>query len=574
MKKQIISLLCMASLSATAMAGGFLTNTYQSIVFLRNPARDATTEIDAVYSNPAGMNFMNKGWHLSLGAGNAHQTRQLTSNLYGNPFELGTVNGVANGLGDKYYRGKSYAPVIPNLTVAYVDNRWSLGAHLGLIGGGGKCTFEDGIGMLESQVAMLPTVINSLMPGAVNGYSLDANVSGRQYYYGAQVNGGYKINDHLSVSAGLRVVYADCNYYGHVDNIMLNTAMYGQMPAHQFLQAALPTAIGTMAPNLSAIDPIIADKVGDATAGMVEQMKNGYTLNCDQTGWGVTPIIGVDWKINDKWNVAAKYEFKTKMRLENKGAINTSGLAEFNDGNIVPADIPGLLTFGAKYSPIEKLRLSAGAHIFFDKSAHQYEHRENLLKRNEFEVTAGAEYDVCKWATVSAGWQTTHLGLGENGKYINNISFDVSSNSYGIGARFRVHEKVAIDVAYFKTVYHHYRQDHADYNGMKESFASDPNKLGGLNTLLTQTGATLQDPTAQAAIATGIVSSMVPTLMAGGMPYEDAMAQAQLQAQNTLMGAGQELNGLGSKIAGLNTSGFDTYWRTSDVFGVGVVIDF
>ena len=41
----------------TAFAGGILTNTNQSVSFLRNPARDAAIGLDGVYSNPAGVAF-------------------------------------------------------------------------------------------------------------------------------------------------------------------------------------------------------------------------------------------------------------------------------------------------------------------------------------------------------------------------------------------------------------------------------------------------------------------------------------------------------------------------------------
>ena len=33
-------------------------------------------------------------------------------------------------------------------------------------------------------------------------------------------------------------------------------------------------------------------------------------------------ILGVDYKINDKWNVSAKYECPTRLNLKNKSEIN------------------------------------------------------------------------------------------------------------------------------------------------------------------------------------------------------------------------------------------------------------
>lgn len=54
-------------MTATAWAGGLLHNTNQHIAFMRMMARGASHEIDAVYTNPAGLAFMDhEGWTLSL----------------------------------------------------------------------------------------------------------------------------------------------------------------------------------------------------------------------------------------------------------------------------------------------------------------------------------------------------------------------------------------------------------------------------------------------------------------------------------------------------------------------------
>ena len=155
---------------------------------------------------------------------------------------------------------------------------------------------------------MIPQLIEVLAPGAVSGYTMDSRMQGRQYYFGGQFGVGYKVTPNLNVSVGGRVVYADCNYYGYVRNIGLkvNTPQGAiQMPAGQFFESQ----------NMPHFAGLVADR----------------ELNCDQTGWGFTPIIGVDYKLG-KWNLAAKYEFKTRMRLKNRTGENTSGLEEYDDG--------------------------------------------------------------------------------------------------------------------------------------------------------------------------------------------------------------------------------------------------
>ena len=75
----LLASLMLTAATTTATAGGILTNTNQSIDFLRNPARDAAIGLDGVYSNPAGVAFMPEGFHLGFNWQYAHQTRTIES---------------------------------------------------------------------------------------------------------------------------------------------------------------------------------------------------------------------------------------------------------------------------------------------------------------------------------------------------------------------------------------------------------------------------------------------------------------------------------------------------------------
>ena len=78
MKLKSLTLMLALSVSATSIkAGGLLTNTNQSIAFLRSLARDGAIGIDGVYSNPAGVAFLPMGLHLSLSVQNVYQTRTI-----------------------------------------------------------------------------------------------------------------------------------------------------------------------------------------------------------------------------------------------------------------------------------------------------------------------------------------------------------------------------------------------------------------------------------------------------------------------------------------------------------------
>lgn len=530
MKKNLLLALCLCT-AVGATAGGYLTNTNQSVAFLRNPARDAVIAIDGVYSNPAGVGFLSNGWHVGFNIQSAYQTRTVTSS-YGQgtvlPFALGTVNGKANdGSGVKRFDGNAKAPVLPSLQLARVADRWSLTIHLGVTGGGGKCTFDDGLPSFESQVAMVPILVSAIAPGVVTGYTMDTYMRGRQYYYGGQVGFGYKLTPRLNVNVGGRVVYAACNYYGYVRGIGVNVQTAQgvvNMPAADFFEQQ----------NLPHFAALVGDK----------------ELNCDQSAWGFTPIISVDYKTG-RWNFAARYEFKTRLRLKNQSGENTSGLDEYDDGLRNAADIPAILAFGAQYEPINGLRTSVGFHYYFDKQATQFNHRENHLKSGGWELLAGAEYDLSSRWTVSAGWQTTNYGLGTDSRFLSDMSFVTNSNSVGLGAAFRVKKGVKLNVAYFKTFYRHYQKRMEDYCDLRAGFTAKLTPLASqLTTAAQQYQAVVTNPDASAA--------------------DKIVAAQQLGILQNEAGA---LTTISQGLANYSTSGYDTFHRTNDVFGVGVEID-
>lgn len=172
-------------------------------------------------------------------------------------------------------------------------------------------------------------------------------------------------------------------------------------------------------------------------------------LDCTQTGWGVTPIIGLDYKYK-KLNVGVRYEMNTNLNIENNTKRDDTGL--FKHGVNTPNDIPGLFTLGAQYEVSPTVRVMAGYHLFFDKNADMANDKQKLLAGNTQEFLAGAEWDISKVVQVSAGVQRTKYGLG-NGDYLNDMSFVTSSYSIGFGAGFQISEKVKLNVAYFWTNY-------------------------------------------------------------------------------------------------------------------------
>ena len=505
------------AMTTPLQAGGLLTNTNQSIAFNRNFARVGAIGIDGVYFNPAGVVFLDQGFHLSLNFQNVYQTREITSSFtvpafqqipslqpFSQPFLLN--GGQADG--SKFYKGKASVPILPSFQVAYNKDRWSFQAGFGLTGGGGKATFNDGLPSFERQVSLLPALINQQLPAfaqllgqqetPATSYSMQSYMSGQQYDFGLQLGVAYKVNEHLSVYGGARFNYIYNKYEGNITDISANVGgnnqnLYGYFDAKakalgekaNVLQAqaaaAQTQAAAYQAQANAATDPTVkaqlqgaADQYAagakrasegaklvragaDKLNSSKELVKDRY-VDVRQRGWGITPVLGIDYR-SGKWNLAARYEFTTKFNIEND--TKRDDTHHYENGVNTPNDLPGILALGAQYEVLKNLRVMAGYNYYFDKDARMDNNKQRFLKKNTQEFLAGVEWDVTPAVTVSAGGQRTLYGLGD-GKYLTDLSFVTSSYSFGFGAKVKVARNIHLNVAYFFTDYSNFKKEYND----------------------------------------------------------------------------------------------------------------
>ncbi|MDD7317363.1 MAG: transporter [Prevotella sp.] len=447
------------AVAGTAFAGGILTNTNQSVLFLKNPARGAAIGLDGVYSNPAGVVFMPEGFHLAINWQYAHQTRTITST---NPlFLLGKKN--SNAV--KTFEGIADAPFIPSIQAAMNKGNWSLQLNFSMPGGGGVCEFGNGLGSFESAVGM---IAKQLEPLGARGYDVDAYMRGRQYYFGLQVGAAYKVTPNLSVYGGLRALYGDASYKARLSNIQVKTESGTYVDFASFLnnatenlnkqvwQTELAIANGLITPEQAAQG---LERAHHALTQLetLQKYSQGVNLMSIQTGFGIAPIIGVDWKVGD-FNFAAKYEFNTQMKMKNHSTLEKvteiEAMNKFQDGTEVDEDAPALLTVGAQWTVTQGVNLNLGYHHYFDTDAHWYEHSEKKLGGGTNEYLAGVEWDINDKVNVSAGCQLTRYQLTD--EYMNDMSFVVNSYSYGFGMTYKFNKTVKASVAYFQTNYENY----------------------------------------------------------------------------------------------------------------------
>jgi len=107
MRKFTLSLISVM-LGCQMVFGGINTNTNQSASWVRMLIRSASTDIDAVYYNPAGLSKLSDGFHISLNNQYITQSKTVTNDymfLNGTPVD---------------FDGEVKAPIFPGVYAA----RW------------------------------------------------------------------------------------------------------------------------------------------------------------------------------------------------------------------------------------------------------------------------------------------------------------------------------------------------------------------------------------------------------------------------------------------------------------------
>ena len=420
MKMRRFALLFIFLLSITYSFGGdYLTNTNQSIRYLRNPARGGTIGIDGVYYNPAGLSFLDNGWHFQFNWQQPKQERTIKSSLgplYAyNYLDPGTQE--SDGIYSKYFKGKVNIPIQPSIYLAYIQDGWAFQFGAGILGGGGTCKFYDrGVPSFED-------LLGSSAISRGYQYSLKSKIEGESYYYGITLGVSKKVTEKLSISFGIRTIFASNIYKGSVDQITFRD-----------------------------------------NAGNIFNSSDQYVLHAKLDGVGFAPVIGVDYQPNRYLNLSAKYEFRTALHLKTSAKGNNEtfnalaqtqpAFTKFLDGEKSRGDMPGLFSCGVQISPIEKVRILGEFKHFFDKDAAQW---SSEIVGNTNELLCGVEWDITPKIEVSAGYQRTIYSQKE-GNY-SDLSFNLNGNSIGFGIGYKLSDCVTLNTGYFRTDYNRHKLD-------------------------------------------------------------------------------------------------------------------
>ena len=440
--KMTMALVATMMIATSAFAGGPMTNTNQSASFLRSIARGTSLDPDAVYNNPAGVVFMENGFHIGLNDQMAAQTRTISS-TYG-AFAMGAEN---RGMATKEFQGEVFSPVIPSVHFAWKHNRWAIMAGVGVNGGGGSLEFDEGLGSFERQFSVLPGAISQMgaaMGLSASAYDMDMELTGKSMTLAFNVGAAFRITDWLSIAAQVRVGVTNNSYVGEIDDIEINPTMAAMGLNGQMMNASqFFTAAGQA---LGAINPALAGEAAKYAA-----LTADHILDVKQKGTSVSPVLALAFH-KGKWDASIKYEFKMGTELDIESApvsakdpvINSI----FADGTTVKAETPALLSAAVSrhFGPV---KVTAEWHHYFDKDAENS--FSNVIEGNTNEALLGAEWTISDKWLVSAGVQRTALNMIENN--YSDMNFSCPSWSVGFGAAYSFSERVRLNLGIMPTFY-------------------------------------------------------------------------------------------------------------------------
>jgi long-chain fatty acid transport protein len=502
-----LTLIAVTFITGSLFAGGLVTNTNQSAAWVRLPSRNASTGIDAAYFNPAGLMKLENGFHVSLSNQSIFQTREIT-NSYSGP-------GGGFGLNEHLYKGTVSALTFPTVFAVCKMDKLAFSLGFGPIGGGGGALYEKGLPSFEmSPSDLVPSLAAS--KGAT-AYRLDAYFKGSSTFFGFQGGLSYKINDWLSVAAGLRYVTAKNTYEGYLKNIEVQlpsgwvradlimtgiatsattaatstTALIAYNPAlggMTLAQAEAATAIThiqrlQLEGALAAFGSPITVPISTANAvfkGAAAKYTATATLLGDQeadvsqTGSGITPVFSVNISPSENLNIGIKYEMATKLELKNKtvkdlliGYTATgTPITMFPNGAMTRNDMPAMLSVGVDYRLFENLKVSLGSNYYFDKTA-DYGHKVDADLNSSTPSTHIANKDIIanNGMSIQGGLEFNisdkllvsggyvYANKGVNSKYQSDLTYGLGTQTFGAGGAYSIMDNLQINLGASYTMY-------------------------------------------------------------------------------------------------------------------------
>jgi long-chain fatty acid transport protein len=240
----------------------------------------------------------------------------------------------------------------------------------------------------------------------------DQSVKGKSYDLGYAFGGAYAINDIFSVSAAIRYVDGTYEAKGSV--------------------TSTPTPTGAFVTQNP--DPVTSD----------------FDFEQDADGWGA--IFGINIAPNDRLNIGARFETKTKLEFDTEVNKDTNGILPIlgvEDGKKYNKDLAPSLGLGVSYWLTEQLRMETNLTVYFNEEA-DWEGLENDVD-NGYDAGVALEYHFTDSLLASIGYMYTDLGFDPEDMLPENPELD--AHTLGGGIAYAYNQKFHINLGVGHTWY-------------------------------------------------------------------------------------------------------------------------
>jgi long-chain fatty acid transport protein len=388
---------CIALLAAAlAGAGNIDYISSRSIDFLRNMARNGATDgADLVSYNPAGLVYLDRGFHLSAGSQTLFKDYTVTGTLPGDTTETD-------------FNSTEPTPFLPSLYAVYRSCDWALYGAFTVPAGGGRLVYEDGLPAL----ALAETALQQAIYGSpyIFAHMSDGYIDGSSMYLAGTAGGSYMLSEVFSVGLAGRYISARRTYDAEGDFVII-----------------------------------------DGATGMPVDTTH-HELDATKTGSGFGGIISVNARLSDNVNAAIRYETATTMEMETEAdrndwsALTAAPFNSFADGFEQRRDLPAVLAGGMTYRANDRLSLGLSGNYYFVEQADQGE--EDAYDDdygNGYEIATGMDYRLTP--EILGGVSYLYSDLGGGPDTFNDFEYSLNAHFLTTGIKYAATETMDLNLS-------------------------------------------------------------------------------------------------------------------------------
>ena len=393
----VLVTLCVGITSASNI--DYLTN--RSVNYFRNFARNPATDgADLVSYNPAGLVFLDEGFHISFG--NQFLLKDYTIEAV--PFWDTTSV--------ETYESTEPSLLLPDFYAVYRTGDWALFGAFTVPAGGGSLDYKEGLYAFSLLESGYQQAIN--MSPYYFAIMSEGNIKATSQYLAGTVGASFAASDMFSFALAGRYTSAKKVYEGQADFTIFFPDSTG-----------VPVPIGT----------------------------SSRVLDVEKTASGIGGIISVDVVPTENLNIALRYETRTTLEFETTVTENgwyppvplpDSSFAI--EGFKQRRDLPAILAGGVSYQFSPAFKLSTTFNYYFvEDAAEDSLNGIDVNYENGLDIGIGIDYQISP--RILAGIAFLRSDLGGSDSTYNDFEYNLDYSAIGGGIRYSVTDNFALTLA-------------------------------------------------------------------------------------------------------------------------------